>query len=215
MSPSYFYKGFKLFLEDGSSTCSEAIYESEILVNMIKDKMNVDAVVGMSTCSVFLSHLLNAPFISFSPVGPIPLFLKGFGDSTNPFLQPHPILNSIEPLSFFDKLKNILLGNIWNAFIVYMSSLEKAILEEQLGDQIPPFQEVLAERSSFYLTNSHFVTHGNWPYHKNVVEIGGAHLKPGNTLPLELQKYMDSHTHLGFTSRRRYLCFIRFSIQAK
>ena len=193
LSPTYLYKTFKVFLEDGSSTCSEAIHESDILMEIIKESKNVDAVIGMSTCSVFLSHILNAPFISLSPVGPIPLFLRGFGDSTNPFIQPHPILTSIEPLSIFDKIKNIILGSAWNAFIVYLSNLERSILEESIGNPIPPFQDILIERSSFYLTNSHFVTHGNWPLNKNVVEIGGAHLKPGKFLSLELQKYMDSH----------------------
>ena len=193
LSPTYLYKTFKVFLEDGSTTCSEAIHESDTLMKIIKESKNVDAVIGMSTCSVFLSHILNASFISLSPVGPIPLFLKGFGDTTNPFIQPHPILTSIEPLSFFDKIKNILLGSAWNAFIVYLSNLERSILEESIGEPIPPFQDILIERSTFYLTNSHFVTHGNWPYNKNVVEIGGAHLKPGKPLPLELQKYMDSH----------------------
>ena len=193
LSPTYLYKTFNVFLEYGSTTCSEAIHESDILMEIIKEKKNVEAVIGMSTCSVFLSHFLNATFISLSPVGPIPLFLRGFGDATNPFIQPHPILTSIEPLSFFDKIKNILLGNSWNAFIVYLSNLERSILEESIGGPIPPFQDILIERSSFYLTNSHFVTHGNWPYYKNVVEIGGSHLTPGKALPFDLQKYMDSH----------------------
>ena len=193
LSPDYIYKAVNIFLKDGSTTCLDAINESEIIMKMIKENTKVDAVIGMSTCSVFVSHLLKAPFIVFSPVGPMPLFLSGIGDPVNLFVQPHPLLTSIAPLSFFERIKNILIGNAWNAFILYISNLEKHILEESFGRSIPDFQDILKERTALCIANSHFVTHGNWPYYKNVVEIGGAHLKPGKPLPSDLQNYMDSH----------------------
>lgn len=173
--------------------CYESIIESEMIMKRVKEKTKVDAVITMNTCGAYVSHLLDTPLILISAVAPIPILLEGLGNSVNLFAQPHPILPSVEPLSFLGRIKNIFIGNLWNALIYHIASVENNNLQDILGYSLPNIGTILKERSAFKISNSHFVTHGSWPYYKNLVEVGGIHLKPAVPLPLHLQEYMDAH----------------------
>lgn len=63
---------------------------------------------------------------------------------------------------------------------------------EPLGYKVRYPEEVIRDRLSVFLSASHPVTHGSWPYPPNVIEVGGMHLKDPKTLPRNLKKFMDS-----------------------
>ena len=76
---------------------------------------------------------------------------------------------------------------------MYTDSILIESVRKHFGEDVPDFETIMEERSAFALANSHFVTHGSWPYYPNVAEIGGIHCKPGKELPQDLKQFMDSH----------------------
>merc|ERR1712123_269879 len=70
--------------------------------------------------------------------------------------------------------------------------IHKAQLSIKKGIDHP--KEILKRRTALVIASSHYVTHGSWPYHPNVIEVGGFHLKEAKPLPAELKSFMDSAT---------------------
>ena len=63
---------------------------------------------------------------------------------------------------------------------------------EPLGYKVRYPEEVIRDRLSVFLSASHPVTHGSWPYPPNVIEVGSLHLRDPKPLPRDLKKFMDS-----------------------
>ena len=100
----------------------------------------------------------------------------------------------LEPMTFSQRLINILLEKMLDAWMSYSDGLQIAHVRDHFGKDIPDFNDIGRERSALSLINSHFVTHGVSPTYPNMVEIGGLHCKPGKELPKDLKTYMDAHT---------------------
>ena len=194
LDPRYWYEALKLFKGELRTMCSDSLLESPELVKIINEKRKVDAVVMLGTCASFLGHALDSPLITFSPAAPFSLHLTpGLGNPINPIIQPNVVAPFIEPLSFFERIANIFLHNLMEVYTTYVDSIHIESVREQFGAEVPDFYSIMAERSALAFTNSHFVTHGSWPYYQNLVEIGGIHCKPGKPLPSDLKEFMDSH----------------------
>ena len=194
LDPRYWYEALKIFKNELRTMCSDSLLESPELMKIINEKRRVDAVVMLGTCAAFLGHALDSPLITFSPAGPFSLHLTpGLGNPINPIIHPNVVAPFIEPLSFFERIANIFLENLMEVYTTYVDSIQIESVREQFGADIPDFYTIMAERSALAFTNSHFVTHGSWPYYQNLVEIGGIHCKPGKPLPSDLKEFMDSH----------------------
>ena len=86
-NPRIWIEAVKMWLNMGS-VCKDSILENPKFVKMIDDKVNVDAVVSLSSCGYFLSHLFDSPLILFSPAGPFSVHLKpGLGNPINPMVH--------------------------------------------------------------------------------------------------------------------------------
>ena len=157
-------------------------------------KNQFDAVIVIAAQSnCVLAHLLDIPVITLSPGGPIRQLLEGLGTSINPVTQPSFMSPFIEPMTFIQRLTNILIENVWYLAQNFNDNKAVQLISEEINVDIPNIETIMKQRNVLGLINSHFVTHGTWPYYKNVAEIGGVHCKPGQQLPEELQQYMDSH----------------------
>ena len=68
--------------------CKDSLIENPKLVEMLDEKIQIDAVISFSSCGTYLAHHLNCPLIPFSPAGPFSLILKpGLGNSINPMVE--------------------------------------------------------------------------------------------------------------------------------
>ena len=63
---------------------------------------------------------------------------------------------------------------------------------EPLGYRVRYAEDIIRDRLSVFLSASHPVTHGSWPYPPNLIEVGSLHLKDPKPLPRDLKKFMDS-----------------------
>merc|ERR1711971_1244677 len=193
-NPTLWYEGLKL-LGPMASMCRDSLIENPKLVKMLDDKIKVDAVVLLSPCGMLLAHIFDSPVIMFSPAGPLSFQLKyGLGNPINPMVQPHLMSGFLEPMTFSQRLTNIFLEKMLDAWISYSDGLQIAHVRDHFGKDIPDFCDIGRERSALSLINSHFVTHGVSLSYPNMVEIGGLHCKPGKELPKDLKMYMDAHT---------------------
>ena len=194
LDPRIWYEGIKTIKASFSNICTENIIESPDLLKMIEEKEKIDAVVTLSSCGSLLAHFLDAPIIFFSPAGPFSLQLApGLGNPINPVTQPHLVAPFIEPMSFSQRISNVILDGVMYAYTGWVDSLFIESIRNHFGNDIPDFETIIRERSAFAIANSHFVTHGSWPLYKNLVEVGGIHCKPGKELPNDLKEYLDSH----------------------
>ena len=196
MDPRYWYWGLNLFQTSFKNICADSMMDSPELRKMIeeKDTSDVDVVITMTNCGASLAHLFDTPLIMFSPAGPFSLQLApGLGDPINPLVQPSLLAPFIEPMTFIQRISNIVLGGIMTSYTLYTDSIQIEGIRAQFGDDVPDFYTIVEERSALSITNSHFVTHGSWPYYQNLVEVGGIHCKPGKPLPQDLKTFMGSH----------------------
>ena len=196
MSPfnlKYWYMGYEFWTKN-KNICIDSIKERPELVKMIEDKTKVDIVMSMGSCGQLLGKLLDAKVVNFCPAGIVAMHSKATGNAVNPFVQPSLIHPTIEPMSFPQRALNVFLEGFVGLYTDFMAGLEKATVQEAFPGQIPDDYEVWnKERTVLSLANSNVATHGTWPSYENNVEIGGIHCKPGEELPADLKKYMDSH----------------------
>ena len=194
LSLKYYYDMLKLFKSNFTTICSDTILEATGLMKLIEEKEKIDGIVTFSSCGAFLSHAFDAPLILFSPAGPISILLApGLGNPINPSIQPHLMAPFLEPMKFSQRIANLFLEGILNLYMMYVDSVQIQSIRENFGEDVPDFHSIMKERSAFAMSNSHFVTHGSWPYYQNHIEVGGIHCKPGKELPPDLKSFMDAH----------------------
>ena len=188
------YDFIQLMRGEFRNLCRDSILDSPELMEMIEKQEKVDAVITLSSCGAFMAHLFDAPLIMFSPNGAMSVMLEpGLGNPINPSIQPNIGAPFIEPMTFAQRLLNILLELIFKLYTWYVDSIQIESIREHFGEDVPDFDTILSERKAFLIANSHFITQGSWPSYKNVVEVGGIHCKPGKDLPSDLQEYMNAH----------------------
>lgn len=194
LDPTLWYEAIKLMKGEFRNLCRDSIIDYPELMEMIDNKVKVDAVVAMTPCGYFLAHLLDSRIVVFSPNGPFSIMIEpGLGNSINPFVQPSLLAPFIEPMTFFQRLLNVFLEIMLRAYTKYIDSLQMESIREHFGEDVPDSDTTLKERSAIGIVNSHFITQGSWPLYKNVIEVGGIHIKPAKELPPDLKKFMDSH----------------------
>ena len=187
------YEGFKL-VPKFASLCKDSILENPNLVKMINDKEKIDAVITLSNCGAFLSHLFDTQLIMFSPAGPFSIQLKpGLGNPLNPMVNPHIMMPFLEPMTFSQRLTNTMFELFMDGWLLWSDGMSIEHIRNHFGQDSPDLHSIMKERSSIAIANSHFVTHGVYPSYPNLIQIGGIHCQPGKQLDGDLKKFMDSH----------------------
>ena len=197
-SPSFWWFMYKTLTQDLKNVCSDALIDTVKEFGNQKMDKNIDIVIinnwAFGYCGSVLSHLFNSSLIIFNVAGPFSTSMLGLGNSVNPFTQPNLIAPYIEPMTFTERLVNVVMEYIVTKFMSWTDLLGLDVIRKELGEEIPEFSSIVEDRATFSFANSHFVTHGSWPYYKNFIELGGIHCKPGKILPDDLKEYMDYHT---------------------
>ena len=138
------------------------------------------------------AEIFNCSLITWSPAGPVPMFMWGTGNVINLSVQPSLMNQDIEPMTFLQRATNHLLtivDRLWVRVFWYKANL---IRTGELGYELRSEAEVMEERFSVFISNHHPVTHGSWPYLPNVVEVGGLGVKEARPLTGDLRTFLDS-----------------------
>merc|ERR1711936_30601 len=163
--------------------------------NLLKTEKKFDAVITL-VLDAYLAELFNCSLITWSPSGPVPMFMAGTGNVINLSVQPMLMNKYIEPMSFLHRAGNHLMDLVSNIWIwVFMYKLDQ-IRTRELGYQLPSNYEIVEQRFSVFISNHHPVTHGSWPYLPNVIEVGGLGVKEAKPLTGDLASWLDS-AHAG------------------
>ena len=161
----------------------------------LRSEGKVDLIVAIMGTPAFLADHFDCPIALFSPIGPMGFDLPGTGIDINLSVQPLVNGGSIEPMNFFERIKNHLryIGETWfmNWLLSRIASYQR---EEWSFGEIRDPLVILQERFSILLSASHPITHGSWPYPPNLIECGSLHLKDPKPLPNDLRNFMDSAT---------------------
>ena len=192
---------YQLFRDyDGSKTPDvHTINGNSVIQNIetlktINETKKFDLVVNIAAASTsMLAHIFDAPLATFSAGGLLNVLMDGLGDPMNPMTQPSFMSPFIEPMTFWERLGNLIIIKLWKLSQDLGDNATIKLVSEHLGIEIPDKHTIMQQRHVLGLVNSHFVTHGVWPSYKNLVEIGGIHCKPAKPLSGDLKKYMDSH----------------------
>ena len=196
-SPSFWLFMYKTLTQDLKNVCSDALFETVKELKYQTQNQNIDIVIinnwAFGYCGSVLAHLFNSSLIIFNVAGPFSTSMLGLGNSVNPFTQPNLIAPYIEPMTFLERLVNVVMEYAVTKFMNWTDLLGLDDIRKKLGSDIPEFSSIVEDRATFSFANSHFVTHGSWPYYKNFIELGGIHCKPGKELPSDLKEYMNSH----------------------
>ena len=196
-NPRFWHFIYKTATGDLQNICAESLSETIEQLKTIKDSVKVDVVVinnwAFGYCGAVLAHLFDSSIIIFNVAGPFSTSMLGLGNSINPITQPNLIAPFIEPMTFSQRVINVILENLVSLFMSWTDSLSLDVVRKKIGKDIPNFSSIVEKRVAFSLSNSHVVTHGSWPQYKNFAEVGGIHCAPGKELPLDLKQYMDSH----------------------
>ena len=197
-SPSLWRYIYEIQTGDFQNVCAESLSDTIHQLRSNEKRSNIDIVVInnwlFGYCGSVLAHLFDSSIIIFNVAGPHSTQMLGMGNSINPTSQPNLISPFIEPMTFFQRMTNVILENLLNLFLNWSDSLALKSVHEKISHNIPDFNSIVENRAAYSLSNSHFVTHGSWPYYQNVIEVGGIHCKPGKVLPSEMKQFMDSHS---------------------
>ena len=138
------------------------------------------------------AEIFNCTLITWSPAGPVPIFIAGTGNVINLSVQPTLMNKFIEPMTFLQRATNHLLDivdRLWVRVFWYRANL---IRTRELDFELRSEAEVMEDRFSVFISNHHPVTHGSWPYLPNVVEVGGLGIKEAKPLTGDLRTFLDS-----------------------
>ena len=158
---------------------------------LINTGRKFDAVMTLGL-DAFLADVFDCPLITWSPAGPVPIFIRGSGNVINLSVQPMVTNKCIEPMTFFQRVGNHMLKLVSDVFVSLMTSKMNEIRTRELGYELRSEAEVMEERFSVFISNHHPVTHGSWPYLPNVVEVGGLGLKEAKPLTGDLRTFLDA-----------------------
>merc|ERR1719412_784656 len=147
LDPRMWYESYKLVSNDMQSLCSDSIAESPELMKMINEHAKVDVVITLSTCGSYLAHVFDSPIILFSPAGAISFHLDYVGSPINLMIQPSLLAPFIEPMTFVQRMANILVESMVNIYMQFIDSIALKFLREQFGEDIPRFEDILQQRS--------------------------------------------------------------------
>ncbi|XP_031627056.1 UDP-glucuronosyltransferase 2B20-like [Contarinia nasturtii] len=146
---------------------------------------------------LMFAHKFKAPIITICPVG-IPDFIdRQQGLFTPLSIVPHWALPFSDNMSFYERWFNAILST-YDWAVREFSYLPTA--EEHTRKYfahlapLPSLNDIL-RNVSMVLVNTHRALSPPRPSMPNVVNIGGAHIKPSKLLPEDIQKFIDEAKH--------------------
>ncbi|XP_029343538.1 UDP-glucuronosyltransferase 2B37 isoform X1 [Acyrthosiphon pisum] len=143
----------------------------------------------MSECVAYLATVLRVPMVYVFPP-PIATFLERplTGHVPNPAAAGHVLSGHGVPETFAERFANAVLT-------VYCSTL-MWYAEWNLRRTNPrPYDAVELVKPSVIFANTHFVTEPSRPLTPDVVQIGGIHLTPPESIPKDILEFIDDATH--------------------
>ena len=158
-SPSLWGYVYEIQTGDFQNVCAESLSDTIHQLRSNEKRSNIDIVVInnwlFGYCGSVLAHLFDSSIIIFNVAGPHSTQMLGMGNSINPTSQPNLISPFIEPMSFFQRMTNVILENLLNLFLNWSDSLSLKSVREKISHNIPDFNSIVENRAAYSLSNSY------------------------------------------------------------
>lgn len=118
---------------------------------------------------------------------------KLIGQPMNPEAVPSFTLNIKGQMSFFQRLKNMIMSVMEMAIDFILDYMNGVYYRQNFAEEkYPSFQEA-KKNVALVLVNSHFSQANVRPYLPNLIEVGGMHIKEKQeTLPKDIKDWIDT-----------------------
>lgn len=194
------YDNWKTLLKVGSTGESDVVFQirlaSQIMFKVFEMQLNVDKVkkvlkeqkfdlLLLEACvrpALILSHVVKAPVILVSSLGPFMFNVETVGSAWHPLLYPHTLSKRLYNLTKWEKLVEL-----WNFYHIENALNEFEDAENDMGKRlfgpnVPPISELKNNVAMLFL-NIHPFWEGNRPVPPSVIYMGGIHQRPEKELP--------------------------------
>ena len=167
-----------------------------MLAKLVEMQMNVDKVQKMlkeekfdllllEACvrpALLMSHVVKAPVILVSSLGPLNFNVETIGSAWHPLLYPDAFNQRLYNLSKWEKLMEL-----WNFYKILnvmkeVEDAENVIGKRMFGPNAPTISELKNNVDMLFL-NTYPTWEDNRPVPPSVVYLGGLHQKPKKELP--------------------------------
>lgn len=145
---------------------------------------------------VGVGSLLNCPVIIYCSAG-FNNLINFVGNPTEVSAVPHMMIGNRNPMTFFDRVINIIVYSVETAMSQYMRFKMQPYYDSNFPSEkgFPSYEEAKSQ-VSLVMVNSYFTQTVPRPYLPNVVEVGGLQIKSTpDPLPADIQAWLDSAEH--------------------
>ena len=171
---------FLSYVEAGCRRGFEHPFTNELL------KENFDLVILTplyNECLYGLLHKMNVSVVLFNQVSILPWQAESFGAPTLPAFSPLLYYGFSDQMNFVERVINFL-GMVYFEGVLefYYNPAMERLYREYVDAKAPPLKEI-ERNSSLILANSHIAFVPPRPMMPDIIEVGGLHLRPPNSLP--------------------------------
>jgi len=170
---------------------SDLVMSHENMKRFVQSNSNsFDLVMIETFCqeyTVTMGHKFNVPVINLAPAMPWVSISRWLHVPSTFSYIPDTCLKSRSDMGFVDRLKNTLTGLMQSYaekyfYLPKMKEVMNTYFTYEGWESRPPLEHML-KNVSLTLVNSNFAIGVARPYLPGIVEVGGMHIKPPNTLP--------------------------------
>ncbi|KAE9540022.1 hypothetical protein AGLY_005274 [Aphis glycines] len=180
------------YVEMGRSQC-DVIYSHAEMKRLLRDSTGFDAVIiesFWSECMSYVAARLGLPLIYVTPL-PVVAFMERTitGHVSNPAVVSNLMTGYAIPATFGQRLTNAALqvyGSAVQRYKEFQLRYTEPPKEYDLVDPVPP---------SLVFVNRHFISDAPSPVPRNVIDVGGIHLKAAKVLPKDVLEFIEQSPH--------------------
>lgn len=189
-----------LYWKAGLATTQYALENTNVQQFIEQDDTDFDLVISeqfFQEAFLMFAHKYRAPIVTIGTLGYADYMDRAMGLLTPWSFVPHPILLYVDEMSFSQRCYNFLISTTDALIRKYyylprQDKLAKKYFASIEGPESFPSVDELEKSISVMLINSHVSTSSPRPSISGLVNVAGAHIKPENPLPHDIQRFLDS-----------------------
>lgn len=152
-----------------------------------------------------LAHIFDAPVITVSSFGAVPLQYGMFGAPIHPLLYPTPGRQRLYNLTFWERGLELFKHVALDFLISFTEDFDNQIMRKHFGNDVPTYGE-LGRAIRMMFLNEHPIWADNHPVPRSIQYIGGIHQAEAKELPTVISNPRFKRNKI----ERNYLIFLYY-----
>ena len=160
----------------------ESVYDSKEFMELLQQKFDLVLIDAyFHNCLLGFVHQLGAPFILMSPLPVMSPVALVIGNRLPPSFVRETLLHYSHSMTFLQRMANAVLNFLFYFALTRSYTESESVYRKRLDKNLPGVDEIL-QNASMIFSNSHFSFNFPRPNLPDLIEIGGAHCRPGKPL---------------------------------